>query len=201
MAKCEFSVKEPGYNRAAVPRLSYCCAALLLGAFWYVAWLVSALPRFPHTYAQLRFLEPLDFFEPMFLLMCAVSLTLAVAFRRFIVRADTLPRALATAIGLPLLGSVLYVAGFYLPNSFIGAESFSSFLYSLLMLPLLGVIVGLPVAAAGFWIFLPMGLVSQLVMGAIGRGKLSSADGRLFVLASASVAAAVAYAAGFVPFR
>lgn len=184
-----------------MPRLLYCCAALLLGAFWHVAWRISLLPRFPYTHTQLRFPEPQDLFDPAFLLMCAVSLILAVAFHRFIIRADTLPKALATAVGLPLIGTVLYAAAFVTPKVFIDAESVFGLLYSLSMVPLMGILYGLPIAAPGFWIFLPMGLVSQLVMGVIGRGKLSSADGRLFLLTSTSVAAAVAYAASAVPFR
>ena len=158
-----------------------------------MAWLISRLPGNPH--ANLRFPEPQDLLDPLFLVMCAVSLTLAVAFRRFIVRADTLPRALVTAIGLPMVGSVLYVVAFALP-AFINAESVWDFLSSLSRLPLIGAFYGLPLVVSGFWIFLPMGLVSQLVMGVIGRGKLSSADGRLFLLTSPSVAAA-----SVVPFR
>lgn len=141
-----------------MPGLLYCCAALLLGAFWHIAWLVSLLPRFPQ--ARLRFPEPEDLFDPAFLLMCAVSLALAVAFRRFIVRADTLPRALAAAIGLPLIGAIVYAIAFVIPKAFIDAESVSGLLYSLSLLPLVGVLYGLPIAAPGFWIFLPMGLVS-----------------------------------------
>ncbi len=105
-----------------MPRLLYCCAALILGAFWHVAWLISLLPRMPSV--RLRFPEPADLFGPRFLLMCAVSLALAIAFRRFIVRADTLPRALATAVGLPLVGTFLYAAAVVAPNIFISAESF-----------------------------------------------------------------------------
>ena len=165
----------------------YWFVAALLGIVWYVAVLVAGLtppPNYPFNLSEMASIA----------LMCFVSIALAALFRRFILAADSLWKALVSALILPLAG-----AGLLIPITFFGRALFTrpDALFSfraVVMLPLSGLLYLPYIVSEAYYVIVPVGIISQLVMSRVGRGHEAPVDRPLLFLAVVAVAASAAVA-------
>lgn len=160
----------------------YLTAAAALGAVWYGLLLIPLATRemliAPAT--QDNFGIRLDVYAlRTFLLTCAVSLVLALSFRRFIIEARTLFRSMTLALLLPLLGTVMFAWVFLLISRSTGAQQDGGAVGWLVEFALTAPLSVEMVVTQAFYIVLPMGMVSQHVMARIGRGESAPVDRRL----------------------
>lgn len=154
----------------------YALTAALVGVLWYLALLIPLSTREQLAVGGLG-RDPVVYSWRL-LLVCAVSVALALIFRRWIVSASTPIQAAVRGLALPLVGTVLFSWGL--------ARSVPP--TNVLMTPVLGIWL---VVYQAFYVVIPMGLVSQGVMARVGRGSRPTQDRRFWRFASIVVLASL----------
>ena len=153
--------------------LRYLVAALLLGGLWFVGLLAA-----PSTAGFLSVPEWWNFklhWYELLPIMCLSSLALSLVFRRWIVKKQSLLGRLLLGTLLPFAGAIIFIWFTILYACFTGRVEFTSNMYppivELAALMFFTALYGLLYALWAFYVVIPMGLVSQLVMERSGRGE------------------------------
>lgn len=154
-------------------RVRYLVTALLLGVVWFVGLLAA-----PSTAGFLSVPEwwnfKLQWYE-LLPIMCVSSLVLALAFRRWIVKKQSLLRRLLLGTLLPFAGATIFIWLTILYACSTGRVESTSNMYppavELAALMFFTALYGLLYALWAFYVVIPIGLVSQLLMERTGRGE------------------------------
>ena len=139
----------------------YLATAAAFGPLWFVVLLIPKSTRVE------LLLPPVRNIVARLVLLTAVSIILAIAFRRFIVRANGLLQDAIVAAMIPLVGTYVFELSnmfWMLPNAHPQDSAFT--LHGFIALPIWAVWV---VTISAFYVVFPTGYLAQQVMKRVGR--------------------------------